>query len=288
MKKDIIKPIGDFAKPLGEFINPPGDFKHDLIEGVSDMDKEYVFAELVCDKHGPYLAKGAYLSWCGNKATEPTFDPCPQCYAEREDPLAKKEREHKETDEEARFRRMGIGRKFRGATLETYEAATESQKAAVGAIRELKRRGRGFLVLSGSFGVGKTHLACAAARLMGGAVCTMAEISMRIRSAYSARAEKTEEEVMDELCSLPFLAIDEMGRSKMQEAAANWLSHIVNARYSRELPTMILTNKKLARELPEERWEESFEAMVGDDVAQRLMSDGVVIALEGENRRRRR
>ena len=75
---------------IGDFIKPIGDFKHDLIEGV-------------CDVHGEYTT---WHAWIG----ESDFPgPCPQCCAERVDPLAKRERERKEADEEARLAAMGIG-----------------------------------------------------------------------------------------------------------------------------------------------------------------------------------
>lgn len=233
--------------------------------------------EAVCDKHGPYTA--ARLCFFGATFVER----CPRCEAEWEAIEAEKERARKKAAEEARLSAMGIGRKYWGSTLENYQAKSPSQKAAVNEIKALMESRRGFLVLTGSFGVGKTHLGCAAVREMGGAIWTMADISTRIRATYSPRAKETEQDVQKELCSTPFLVIDELGRTKMQEADANCLSHIVNKRYSNELPTMLLSNKMLASELPKDHWEESFEAMVGDDVAQRLMGDGKIIALKGEN-----
>ena len=233
--------------------------------------------ERFCERHGRYAARR--LSAFGKEF----LSKCPLCVEEHEGIEAGRGFAKWSEQEKLRFEKANIAPEFWRATLASYDAETCSQKTALGAVTALVKNMRGFVVLSGSFGVGKTHLACAAAKELGGAVYTMFEISARIRSAYSPRAKETELDILKELCALPFLAIDEVGRSKSQEADANWLSHIIGKRCACFLPTMVLSNKKLARELPKERWGESLEAALGDDVAQRIKAGGAIIALEGKN-----
>ncbi len=231
----------------------------------------------VCERHGPYSA--TRFETFGIELESP----CPECNAEICQRWELQEAERLSALERQTFERQNIEPEFYGATLGNYQTDSEGQEKALVAVLSLVQKKRGFVVLSGSFGVGKTHLACAAAKELGGAIYTMFEISMRVRCTYAPRARETEHEVLKELSALPFLAIDEVGRSKAQEAEANWLSHIIDKRCARFLPTMILSNKCLARDLPKEQWGESLEAILGDDVAQRIKSCGVVIALEGKN-----
>ena len=69
----------------------------------------------------------------------------------------------------------------------------------------------GKLVLLGSNGTGKTHLAVGIVRVLGGAIYSMYEITTRIRASYVSGAKETELKIVDELASLPMLAIDEIG-----------------------------------------------------------------------------
>lgn len=234
-----------------------------------------------CEKHGEYEAKRLVVFG------QEIITNCQLCAAEES---AAEEREKKaklEAEKAANFKRMNIEPEFYGATLENYRAETGSQTAAFEAVSKMVLERRGAVALSGSFGVGKTHLACAAAKELGGAVYTMFEIALRIRCTYAPKATETELDVLKELSALPFLAIDEIGRSKGAEAEANWLSYIIDKRHVRFLPTMLLSNKKLARQLPQEKWRDSFEAAIGDDVAQRIKAAGVTIALDGRNWRER-
>lgn len=230
-----------------------------------------------CEKHGAYVA-ARYEIFDTEMETQ-----CPQCEEEMSRRWKLQEQERTSELERDGFKRQNIAPEFYGATIGNYRAETESQQNALVAVMSLVQKKRGAVVLSGSFGVGKTHLACAAAKELGGAIYTMFEISARIRSAYSPRAVETELAVLKELSELPFLAIDEVGRSKAQEAEANWLSHIIGKRCACFLPTMVLSNKRLAWELGEQQWAESLEAVLGDDVAQRIKADGAIIALEGRN-----
>ena len=233
--------------------------------------------ERYCEKHGAYIAKRAVIFGKEFLST------CPQC-DEEQAAADEAEKKAKSADEKAlQFARMNIEPEFYGASLENYRAETESQMAALEAVRGMVAARRGSVALSGGFGIGKTHLACAAAKELGGAVYTMFEIALRIRCTYAPKAAETELDALKELGSLPFLAIDEIGRSKGAEAEANWLSYIIDKRHTRFLPTMLLSNKRLARELPKDKWRESLEAALGDDVAQRIKADGVTIALAGRN-----
>lgn len=232
--------------------------------------------ELYCARHGAYAGKRLVI--CGVEF----FSKCPECEREAEGARDGRQLE-KDAEESLRLTLQNIEPAYYGATLDNFVAETESARAALEAVREMCAKRRGFVVLSGGFGRGKTHLASAAAKELGGAIYTMFEISLRIRCTYSPKARETEADVLHSLARLPFLAIDEIGRSKGEKAEADWLSYIIDKRAARFSPTMLLSNKALARQLPEKDWRESLEAALGDDVAQRVKAQGQAFALDGRN-----
>lgn len=234
-----------------------------------------------CPRHGPFTQK--VVRAFGRRLSSA----CPKCCEERErEELARKA--GGKAGEAALLAAANIEPEFYGATLDSFRAGTESQARALAAVRELCAKRSGAVVLSGGSGVGKTHLACAAARELGGAVYAAFEISLRIRGTYSAGARETEEGVLRELCSLPFLAIDDLGRGRTSCAEQAWLFHIIDKRLARRLPTMAATCLPLARQLPESRYAESAEAALGEGATERLLAGGKAIFVCGPNMRRAR
>lgn len=170
-------------------------------------------------------------------------------------------------------------------TLDNYEPQTDSQENALESVRELLEQEGDYktLVLIGDNGLGKTHLASVAARELNGKIYTMLEITFLIRETYAHETNRTEMTVLEELSTLPFLAIDEIGRTKMSEAALNWLSYIVDKRVARLLPTMLLTNRKFYEQCTtrDER-EHSLDNYINKDTMSRLYGARWIV-LDGDD-----
>lgn len=233
-----------------------------------------------CEKHGEYQAAVIAMPWGGKINAG-----CPACLAEEEAAGRDRERVDAEKARQEAFLRANIEPEFYGATLENYDPRTESQRRALEAVRRMTVRRCGKILLTGGNGVGKTHLACAAAKELSGAVYTMYEISARIRQTYTARAQESELDVVRSLSCLPFLAVDEIGRTKGGEAEHNWLSYIIDKRHVRGLPVMLLSNRRLARDLPAENRSQALEAFIDSDVVSRFRADGEIIAVDGRDYR---
>ena len=133
------------------------------------------------------------------------------------------------------------------------------------------------IVMTGSNGTGKTHLAIAAVKELKGKIYTMYEITTRIRQSYSPRADETELEIVDELARLPMLAIDEVGRTKGSDAELNWLSYIIDKRHTRGLPTIIISNKHVRKHCPNGGCPDCLENYLSGDVMSRLTDNGVLL-----------
>ncbi|MDR0525034.1 MAG: ATP-binding protein, partial [Spirochaetaceae bacterium] len=77
----------------------------------------------------------------------------------------------------------------------------------------------------GGNGAGKTHLAVSILKQTGGAIYTAYEIGLMIRETYAGKG--SESELMNRLCALPLLVIDELEKLKESEAKQNWLSYVI-------------------------------------------------------------
>lgn len=132
-----------------------------------------------------------------------------------------------------------------------------------------------------------TALASIAAKSLNGKIYTMYEISCMIRQCYSSLAKRPELEIVEELASIPFLAIDELGRSKGSDAELNWLSYILDKRHTRRLPFMLLTNGHFKKNCPKGDCPNCFENFVDNDVLSRLLQDSTIISIKAPDNRRK-
>ncbi|MNJ36576.1 DNA replication protein DnaC [compost metagenome] len=142
-----------------------------------------------------------------------------------------------------------IGKKFSG-----YLAISSGQKANLekceGYARDFDNHyadGR-CLILSGTVGTGKTHLATAILRKvveeMGytGKYWTVNGLLQVIRSSYEKDSDYTEYEVMQSVINAELLVLDEVGATKQSEFELATLFNIINSRYERQIPTIVISN----------------------------------------------
>ena len=202
---------------------------------------------------------------------------CPECARERDEELDREEREREVMSIAEVMRSANIEPEYYGATIDTYQADTPEQVKAVQTVKRLIAGEIQQIVMTGSNGTGKTHLAICAVKELGGKIFTMYEITTRIRQSYTARADETELEIVDELARLPMLAIDEVGRTKGSDAELNWLSYIIDKRHTRGLPTIIISNKHVRKHCPSGGCPDCLENYLSGDVMSRLTDNGVLL-----------
>lgn len=216
------------------------------------------------------------------------FVPCPKCIAEEAGREAAKRDEVRRKEESDALAAMNIEPEYFYATVNNFYATTPELKKNVEKIKALIARDIRELVMIGSNGTGKTHLAIAAVKELRGKIFSMYEISTRIRSTYTQRAREDELAVVDELARTPLLVIDEIGRTKGSGAELDWLSYIIDKRHVRNLPTILISNKHLRKNCPEGKdgCVNCFDNYIGEDVMSRLSEDGLVLHFGGDDYRK--
>ena len=239
-----------------------------------------------CEKHGDVRINIIRMGGCEFGRF------CPLCAEANNAEGIKKLGEHDKAVERGEYvkfcRRCHIESEFYDKTLDGYIPQTQTQKEAKEAVEKLIADKSGKILLLGSNGVGKTMLASIAARELGGKIYTMYEISTRVRQSYTAKACETELEIMNELSTEPFLAIDEFGRSKCSDAERNWLSHIVRVRHSNNRPLIIVSNKHFGSLCLDGGCSDCIENYIDKDVLSRFSEGSVCISISAPDYRRGR
>lgn len=237
----------------------------------------------LCIAHGDFQSRNVF----GKVWTK-----CPACSAEmaEQDRLAA---EQKEREQEAqRWRRRiggaGIPDRFMDRSLRLYEAETEGQKRALAFAEayaenfdEAMKTGRS-AVFIGKPGTGKTHLAVGIGlRIMhrdGRSVMfsTVMRAIRRIRNTWGRNADESETDAIGALTSVDLLILDEVGIQCGTENEKLLIFDVLNERYERRLPTILLSNLGL----------EDVKQFLGERVYDRLREDGgEVVTFDWESHR---
>ena len=182
--------------------------------------------------------------------------PCPECCKENAIQSRQGNKDLAE-QEQNRLRIRGLNdamipQAYRDKQLSDFKADTDDKIKVFKVVSRYsdlitsKTRCSATLILSGSFGTGKTHLACGVALKFaehGSPYYTTAAKMIRyIRSSYHPNSKMNEQNAIDLFAKKDFLIIDEVGRQKGTDSEQNLISEIINERYSELRPTIIVSN----------------------------------------------
>lgn len=173
--------------------------------------------------------------------------------------------------------KCNVQKEYYTATFDDYKVQNKTQETALKACEALVKNKTGKVVLLGGNGLGKTMLASVCAKHLRGKVMSLYEIVCEVKGSYKAGGGELA--VLKDFATLPFLAIDEIGRSYDTKAESNWLSYIIDKRHTGKLPTVLCSNLDV----------KEFGALMGNDILDRLRAkDTKVITLEGTSWRQKR
>ena len=139
---------------------------------------------------------------------------------------------------------------FRDKTFENFDPKVPGVDRAYTLARRFARDPRGWLVLRGGYGCGKTHLAAAIANE---AISNHSQVLFTIvpdlldhlRSAFAPSSDVHYDELFESVRTAYLLVLDDLGTESATSWAREKLFQIFNYRYNYRLPTVITTNRKL-------------------------------------------
>ena len=141
-------------------------------------------------------------------------------------------------------------------TFDTFEVQRRNSSAAVSSnLRRVKEAAetfafspRGWLILLGASGVGKTHLAAAISNFLraGGLddimFVVVPDLLDHLRAAFSPQSPVPYDRRFDELKRTPMLVLDDLGTESATPWAKEKLFQLLNFRYTALLPTVITSS----------------------------------------------
>jgi DNA replication protein DnaC len=122
----------------------------------------------------------------------------------------------------------------------------ESLKRAFDAAREFAENPEGWLVFTGPYGCGKTHLAAAIANYRADLghlplFVVVPDLMDHLRATFSPNSSVSLDQRFEEVCTTPILILDDLGTQSMSPWVREKLYQLFNYRYNAELPTVITT-----------------------------------------------
>jgi DNA replication protein DnaC len=168
-------------------------------------------------------------------------------------------------------------------------------------VREYSPAGDGTgLLLVGSIGVGKTHLAVGILRALitergvQGLFYEYRDLLKQVQNSYNQSVEATELDILQPVFDAEVLVLDELGASKRSDWVWDTVAHILNTRYNNRRTTIITTNHAnlppAGSELSGARAavrEETLGDRIGERMRSRLQEMCVVVEMTGEDFRQK-
>jgi DNA replication protein DnaC len=208
--------------------------------------------------------------------------------------------------------RAQIPKRYEHCTLDSYETGFGGAHRTLAAAHLRARKfvesypldsvGTG-LLLTGSIGVGKTHLAVGilqgliAERGATGLFYDYRDLLKQVQNSYNRQVNETELEVLKPVFEAEVLVLDELGASKPTDWVWDTVAHILNTRYNDRRTTIITTNYANAAPFAADSGqgsglraavrEETLGDRIGERMRSRLQEMCVVIEMQGEDFRQK-
>jgi len=171
--------------------------------------------------------------------------------------------------------KFGVPGNLVHATFENFIPANNGEADFVGIMKEFCGRKTGFLILSGNYGTGKTHLAVAAIRQFNsGWFVKQGTLLRLLRATYGDRDAA---DPVDKAQGARLLVLDDAGLSSGGRDELPMLHEVLDYRHGERLPTIVTTN------LPFEQLSDA----LGERMADRLRESTFrILTFNGSSHRR--
>jgi DNA replication protein DnaC len=234
------------------------------------MDIKFETRTETCERHGSFHAKNLYGK---------IWSKCPACateqHAAEEAAAVDRAEAEKLAAWQKRIGSSGIPERFNDRTLATYRAESDGQRRALAFSIEYAnnfdqaiKTGRSALFV-GQPGTGKTHLAVGIglhvlAQRRPVLFTTVMRALRRVKDSWVKGSEVTESQVIESLVYPDLLILDEVGVQTGSEFERNALFDVLNERYERRRPVLLLSNAPF----------DELKQYLGERVLDRLREDG--------------
>jgi DNA replication protein DnaC len=148
-----------------------------------------------------------------------------------------------------------------GSFLDRHEEGLKAEEIkslekALKVAHQFSEKPKGWLVFTGPYGCGKTHLAASIANYRAGLgdpplFVMVPDLLDHLRAAFSPSSGTTYDRRFDEVKTAPLLLLDDMGSQSATPWAKEKLYQLLNYRYNAELPTVITVAVDMLKEVDE-------------------------------------
>lgn len=175
--------------------------------------------------------------------------------------------------------RQTVPERFFKESLDTYKVNDDEKYNALNRsrlfVKAVKCKSFQTIIFLGTVGTGKTHLACGIIRECGGLYRLASAIVEELRRAKSFRNTETEADILYNYGQTNLLVIDEIGRSASTIDEQYMLYQVINERYNRKKPTILISNQT----------KKDFFKYIGIATTDRLTESAEVVELTGKSYR---
>ena len=199
--------------------------------------------------------------------------------------------------------RARIPKRYEHCSLESFDTHFHSANRTLTAAHIHARRfvenypietGGTGLLLTGSIGVGKTHLAVGILQALvsergaTGLFYDYRDLLKQVQHSYNSKVAATELEILRPVFDAEVLVLDELGASKPTDWVWDTVAHILNTRYNDRRTTIITTNYANFGPLGTEPTnirgkEETLGDRIGERMRSRLQEMCVVVEMQGKD-----
>jgi DNA replication protein DnaC len=192
---------------------------------------------------------------------------------------------------QGQFESVRLPRRYDGFHFSNYKpqnaSQTEAFRFAQALTHEYPAVDRG-LLLMGTVGVGKTHLAVSILKGLTerGFGCLFYEFGTllkEIQDSYNPNTHTSELGVLGPVLNTEILVLDELGASKPTDWVRDTMAHVINSRYNDRKLTIFTTNYLDDRKADRE---ETLEDRIGTRLRSRLFEMCKTVAIAGNDYRR--
>lgn len=243
---------------------------------VSALDRCFDRQEVVagsCETHGKFQKQRIWTQFQHNGRVSEKFSRCPDCITAD---LEAAQNSLRTIQTEMLTERANIPERFAGCSFDNYQAVNKSAQTNLSILRgyasawpQILDAGSS-LILTGRPGTGKNHLAVALAKSIieqhqaTVQLTSVMRIIRAVRRTWEKGSELSEEDVIARYTGVDLLIIDEVGIQYGSESEMIILFDIMNTRYERMLPTVLISNLALPQ----------ISQVIGDRLTDRMVEGG--------------